>query len=100
MMLAGAVGDFTRGLVSDPPRHLWVRGVHFAGLPYLVHMYNRAVLVATGSGIAVEGRSPGVSVGFGKLELLGGGVSCQRIGDFQQMNGVPWFHEDLSCQPR
>ncbi|CAA6665837.1 unnamed protein product [Spirodela intermedia] len=53
MMLAGAVGDFTRGLVSDPPSHLWVRGVHFAGLPYLVHMYNRAVLVATGSGIAV-----------------------------------------------
>ena len=52
MMLAGAVGDFTRGLVSDPPRHLWVRGVHFAGLPYLVHMYRRVVLVATGSGIA------------------------------------------------
>ncbi|XP_010913110.1 adenylate-forming reductase 03009 [Elaeis guineensis] len=53
MMLAGAVGDFTRGLVSDPPTHLWVRGVHFAGLPYLVNMYNRAVLVATGSGICV-----------------------------------------------
>ena len=52
MMLAGAVGDFTRGLVSDPPSHLWVRGVHFAGLPYLVHMYSRVVLVATGSGIA------------------------------------------------
>ncbi|XP_064997895.1 adenylate-forming reductase 06235-like [Musa acuminata AAA Group] len=53
MMLAGAVGDFTRGLVSDPPTHLWVRGVHFAGLPYLVNMYNRVVLVATGSGICV-----------------------------------------------
>ncbi|KAJ0963065.1 hypothetical protein J5N97_028187 [Dioscorea zingiberensis] len=53
MMLAGAVGDFTKGLVSDPPSHLWVRGVHFAGLPYLVNMYNRAVLVATGSGICV-----------------------------------------------
>ncbi|KAK1268721.1 hypothetical protein QJS04_geneDACA008219 [Acorus gramineus] len=53
MMLAGAVGDFTRGLVTDPPSHLWVRQVHFAGLPYLVNMYNRAVLVATGSGICV-----------------------------------------------
>ncbi|KAM0939488.1 putative ferredoxin-NADP reductase (FNR), nucleotide-binding domain-containing protein [Dioscorea sansibarensis] len=53
MMLAGAVGDFTKGLVSDPPNHLWVRGLHFAGLPYLVNMYNRAVLVATGSGICV-----------------------------------------------
>ncbi|KAI3945913.1 hypothetical protein MKW98_007262 [Papaver atlanticum] len=53
MMLAGAVGDFTKTLVSNPPSHLWVRGVHFAGLPYLVNMYERVVLVATGSGICV-----------------------------------------------
>lgn len=53
MMLAGAVGDFTRSLVSDPPTHLWVRSLHFAGLPYLVNMYERVVLVATGSGLCV-----------------------------------------------
>ncbi|KAJ7948410.1 Integral membrane protein TmpA [Quillaja saponaria] len=53
MMLAGAVGDFTKSLISKPPSHLWVRKVHFAGLPYLVNMYQRAVLVATGSGICV-----------------------------------------------
>ncbi|KAK9085490.1 hypothetical protein Sjap_025901 [Stephania japonica] len=53
MMLAGAVGDFTKSLVSNPPSHLWVRSVHFAGLPYLVNMYERVVLVATGSGICV-----------------------------------------------
>lgn len=53
MMLAGAVGDFTKSLVSDPPSHLWIRGVHFAGLPYLVNMYERALVVATGSGICV-----------------------------------------------
>ncbi|XP_051224903.1 adenylate-forming reductase 06235-like [Lolium perenne] len=52
-MLAGAVGDFTRGLVSDPPSHLWVRKVHFAGLPYLISMYRRVTMVATGSGICV-----------------------------------------------
>jgi hypothetical protein len=52
-MLAGAVGDFTRGLVSDPPSHLWVRRVHFAGLPYLISMYRRVTMVATGSGICV-----------------------------------------------
>jgi hypothetical protein len=52
-MLAGAVGDFTRGLISDPPARLWVRGVHFAGLPYLLNMYRRATMVATGSGICV-----------------------------------------------
>ncbi|KAF3451374.1 hypothetical protein FNV43_RR07469 [Rhamnella rubrinervis] len=53
MMLAGAVGDFTRSLVSNPPSHLWVRQVHFAGLPYLVNMYDRVLVVATGSGICV-----------------------------------------------
>ncbi|XP_047942518.1 adenylate-forming reductase 06235-like [Salvia hispanica] len=53
MMLAGAVGDFTRSLVSSPPRTLWVRGVRFAGLPYLTNMYGRVLLVATGSGICV-----------------------------------------------
>ncbi|KAJ7968683.1 Integral membrane protein TmpA [Quillaja saponaria] len=53
MMLAGAVGDFTKSLVLNPPSYLWVRQVHFAGLPYLVNMYNKVVLVATGSGICV-----------------------------------------------
>jgi ferredoxin-NADP reductase len=53
MMLAGAVGDFTKSLVSNPPSHLWVRQVHFAGLPYLVNLYDRVLLVATGSGICV-----------------------------------------------
>ncbi|XP_024993034.1 adenylate-forming reductase 03009-like [Cynara cardunculus var. scolymus] len=53
MMLAGAVGDFTKSLVSNPPSHLWVRQVHFAGLPYLVNMYNRVLVVATSSGICV-----------------------------------------------
>ncbi|XP_047313169.1 adenylate-forming reductase 06235 [Impatiens glandulifera] len=53
MMLAGAVGDFTKSLVADLPTHLWVRKVHFAGLPYLTNMYDRVLLVATGSGICV-----------------------------------------------
>ena len=63
-MLASAVGDFTKSLVSNPPCHLWVRKVHFVGLPYLVNMYDRVLflfydnydrvlLVATGSGICV-----------------------------------------------
>ncbi|KAJ0018124.1 hypothetical protein Pint_10437 [Pistacia integerrima] len=53
MMLAGAVGDFTKSLVSKPPSHLWVRQVHFAGLPHLINMYDRVLLFATGSGICV-----------------------------------------------
>ncbi|KAJ8761079.1 hypothetical protein K2173_000758 [Erythroxylum novogranatense] len=53
MMLAGAVGDFTNSLVTKAPSHLWVRQVYFAGLPYLVNLYERVLLVATGSGICV-----------------------------------------------
>ncbi|KAJ1417386.1 hypothetical protein SESBI_16653 [Sesbania bispinosa] len=53
MMLAGAVGDFTKSLISNPPKHLWVRSMHFAGLPYLVNLYQKVLLVATGSGICV-----------------------------------------------
>ncbi|XP_061350139.1 adenylate-forming reductase 06235-like [Gastrolobium bilobum] len=53
MILAGAVGDFTKSLISTPPKHLWVRTMHFAGLPYLVNLYQRVLLVATGSGICV-----------------------------------------------
>ena len=53
MMLAGAVGDFTKSLVSKPPSHLWVWKLHFAGLPYLTNLYQRVLLVATGSGICV-----------------------------------------------
>ncbi|XP_012570953.1 adenylate-forming reductase 06235 [Cicer arietinum] len=53
IMLAGAVGDFTKSLVSSPPKHLWIRSVHFAGLPYLINLYQKVLLVATGSGICV-----------------------------------------------
>ncbi|TVU05385.1 hypothetical protein EJB05_48545, partial [Eragrostis curvula] len=52
-VLAGAVGDFTRGLISHPPTRLWVRSVRFAGLPFLLNMYRSATMVATGSGICV-----------------------------------------------
>lgn len=50
-MICGAVGDFTKGLVSNPPTHLWTRKVRFAGVAYLANMYRRAVFVATGSGL-------------------------------------------------
>ncbi|XP_017614980.1 LOW QUALITY PROTEIN: adenylate-forming reductase 03009 [Gossypium arboreum] len=57
MMLAGAVGDFTKSLVSNPPSHLWVRKLHFAGLPYLVNMYDRVLVVQQVRGSACFCRS-------------------------------------------
>ncbi|KAL2608183.1 hypothetical protein R1flu_026756 [Riccia fluitans] len=52
-VLAGAVGDFTKGLVESPPSYIWVRSFHFAGLPYLTNLYGKVLHVATGSGICV-----------------------------------------------
>lgn len=52
-MLVVAQGDWTRRLISDPPTHVWTRGLKFAGLPYLAEMYERGVIVATGAGIGV-----------------------------------------------
>ncbi|KAB2078029.1 hypothetical protein ES319_A06G133200v1 [Gossypium barbadense] len=66
MMLAGAVGDFTKSLVSNPPSHLWVRKLHFTGLPYLVNMYDRVLVVAT--------VAKGIAQNFGKeiKEMMSG----------------------------
>ena len=52
-IVAGAVGDFTNGLIENPPSRVWVRTLHFAGIPYLSNMYERVLHVATGSGIGV-----------------------------------------------
>jgi hypothetical protein len=52
LMVVSAVGDFTRGLVMRPPLRLYVRSVKFLGLPYSLQAYRRAVIVATGAGIA------------------------------------------------
>ena len=67
-IIAGVQGDWTRGLVSDPPKTLWTREMkviahmisatvfltprpQFAGLPYLAHFYRRGIAICTGSGI-------------------------------------------------
>ncbi|KAF7793497.1 hypothetical protein EIP86_004609 [Pleurotus ostreatoroseus] len=50
-IIAGVQGDWTRGLVTDPPKSLWTREMKFAGLPYLAHLYRRGIAICTGSGI-------------------------------------------------
>lgn len=67
-MIAGVQGDWTRGLVENPPTHLYTRQLKvclivqsimpcadaltkFAGLPYLAHLYRRGIAICTGSGI-------------------------------------------------
>ncbi|KIP09347.1 hypothetical protein PHLGIDRAFT_67777 [Phlebiopsis gigantea 11061_1 CR5-6] len=50
-IIAGVQGDWTRGLVNDPPKFLYTREMKFAGLPYLAHFFRRGIAICTGSGI-------------------------------------------------
>ena len=40
-MICGVQGDFTRGLVNDPPRTLWTRQLKFAGVSNTSTLYRR-----------------------------------------------------------
>ncbi|KIM29823.1 hypothetical protein M408DRAFT_67200 [Serendipita vermifera MAFF 305830] len=50
-MVVGVQGDWTRGIVSDPPTHLYTREMKFSGLPYLSSLYKKGIMICTGSGI-------------------------------------------------
>ncbi|KAJ1323978.1 ferric-chelate reductase [Microdochium nivale] len=45
-------GDWTKKLINDPPRDLWVRRTPTCGVLRIAPMFKSIVLVATGSGIA------------------------------------------------
>ena len=50
-LICGVQGDFTRGLVNDPPSHLWTRQLKFAGVSNTSTLYKRGVRVCTGTGL-------------------------------------------------
>ncbi|CAE6535541.1 unnamed protein product [Rhizoctonia solani] len=50
-MICGVQGDFTRGLVEDPPKYLWTRELKFAGVANTSKLYRRGIRVCTGTGI-------------------------------------------------
>ncbi|TFK74013.1 hypothetical protein BDN72DRAFT_854377 [Pluteus cervinus] len=50
-LICGVQGDFTRGLVQDPPRHLWTRELKFAGVSNTSTLYRRGIRVCTGTGL-------------------------------------------------
>ncbi|KAK7431323.1 hypothetical protein QQZ08_002094 [Neonectria magnoliae] len=45
-------GDWTKKVVNDPPRDIWVRRTPTCGVLRIAPMFNSILLVATGSGIA------------------------------------------------
>ena len=44
-------GDFTRGLVNDPPTAIWTRQLKFAGVSNTSALYTRGIRVCTGTGL-------------------------------------------------
>ncbi|KAL2872401.1 putative NRPS-like enzyme [Aspergillus lucknowensis] len=50
-LVVSRAGDWTGGRISKPPTKLWIRGVPTCGVMRIATLFNRVVLVGTGSGI-------------------------------------------------
>jgi predicted ferric reductase len=50
-VVVSRAGDWTTKMISNPPTHIWKRGVPTYGVMNVSTIFNRVVLVATGSGI-------------------------------------------------
>lgn len=49
--LVSRAGDWTTSVITEPPSHLWVRGVPTFGFVYVMRCFSRIITVTTGSGI-------------------------------------------------
>lgn len=49
--LVSNAGDWTRSVIQDRPARLWVRAIPVYGVGYVMKLFNRLIVVATGSGI-------------------------------------------------
>lgn len=49
--LVSKAGDWTSDTIANPPTRLWKRGVLLRGFAYVMGMFNRIIVVTTGSGI-------------------------------------------------
>ncbi|TCD70141.1 hypothetical protein EIP91_004611 [Steccherinum ochraceum] len=50
-LVVSKAGDWTNKQITEPPKHLWVRGVPCYGVLRIAPLFRRVVFVATGSGI-------------------------------------------------
>ena len=50
-LMVSNAGDWTKQCIKKPPTHIWVRGVPTCGVMRIATLFNRIVVVATGSGI-------------------------------------------------
>lgn len=50
-LVVSNAGDWTKHCIQNPPKHLWVRGIPTCGVMRIATLFNRVVVIATGSGI-------------------------------------------------
>jgi hypothetical protein len=50
-LVVSNAGDWTRSCIKNPPSTIWVRGVPTCGVMRIATLFNRIVVIATGSGI-------------------------------------------------
>ncbi|KAG4292746.1 hypothetical protein FPRO06_12234 [Fusarium proliferatum] len=50
-LVVSNAGDWTKSTIQDGPSHIWTRGVPTCGVMRIATLFNRVVLIATGSGI-------------------------------------------------
>ncbi|KAM0250966.1 hypothetical protein ACHAP5_001846 [Fusarium lateritium] len=50
-LVVSNAGDWTRSCIQNPPSTIWVRGVPTCGVMRIATLFNRIVVIATGSGI-------------------------------------------------
>ncbi|KAI1860112.1 hypothetical protein JX265_010036 [Neoarthrinium moseri] len=50
-LVVSNAGDWTKDCIQNPPTHLWIRSVPTCGVMRIATLFNRVVLIATGSGI-------------------------------------------------
>ncbi|KAI0129616.1 AMP-binding enzyme [Xylariales sp. AK1849] len=50
-LVVSNAGDWTKDIIQNPPSHLWVRSVPTCGVMRIATLFNRVVVIATGSGI-------------------------------------------------
>lgn len=49
--MVSKAGDFTGGIIADPPQYIWKRSIPVYGFGKVMTLYSRMILVTTGSGI-------------------------------------------------
>jgi hypothetical protein len=50
-VIVSNAGDWTKRMIQNPPTKLWVRGIPTRGVLHIAPIFNKLVIVATGSGI-------------------------------------------------